>query len=278
VAPSACNVDLQALEQTVYNQTLNALPQLSDVTLDFELQNEVPWNRDNGIWLTDTSGRHASDFDTPCGRYQAANMRGMSRAIATERQRVGRPLRVIIGSVDRLVGFYDFMLGQGVNFDVVGYHRYPYETQGPLDAQTDTWFGPGGALGQLARFNRPVHVNEFNCGEIYSGAFDGTANQVNTEACYRSLAMHLKELANQTQVNLDGLLFYELADEPGALKPAERHFGLLTDLASPPKVSMLLASAFAGGALSQSEANELTSRQLLTQEQITGWKSCGARP
>jgi hypothetical protein len=39
---------------------------------------------------------------------------------------------------------------------------------------------------------------------------------------------------------------------------------------------MLLASAFAGGALSKPEMAEITRRNLLTQEQITAWAGCGA--
>lgn len=272
-----CDADPALVEADSFNLTTQALKNVDDVIQDFELQNEVSWWPN--IKKPDTTGQNAGDFDTPCGHLQAANLRGMSRAIIQERTRTGLPLRIILGTVDRFVGFYDFMLQQGVSFDVIGFHRYQRENQGPLAQATDGWFGPGGALGQFARFNRPVTVNEFNCGEIYDTDFENLADQPKTEACFRSLSKHLKEIVDQTLVNVESVLLYELTDEPNLVTEHEyeRRFGLMYDL-SRPKVSLFIASAFAGGKLSSSETTELTRRQLLSAEQITAWGSCGARP
>lgn len=70
--------------------------------------------------------------------------------------------------------------------------------------------------------------------------------------------------------------WYEIFDEPSKAPP-ENRFGLLEDL-STPKVHLYLASAFAGGALSGVEQNEITSRSLLTSAQIGSWAGCGAGP
>jgi hypothetical protein len=265
-----CSANLAEVEQESYDASKQAVSQTQDLIQDFEMLNEAPLYP--GIQAPGTSGHDASDFDTPCGRMQAANLRGMSRAIADERKRTGRPLRIILGTVGRDFGFYKFMLDQGVNFDVSGYHIYPHEKHKTLDM--DPWFGPGGPLVQLAKFNRPVIINEFNCGETYEADFENQADQPRTESCYRGFAKHMKAIVNQKVAHIESIYLYELVDDPKR-KPPENRFGLMRDL-STPKVNWLLASAFAGGALSKAETAEITRRNLLTPEQITAWAGCGA--
>ena len=232
------------------------------------------------IKVAGATGQSASDYDVACGRLQAANLRGMSRAIVDERKRTGRPLRIILGTTDRSFGFLAFMEQQNVTFDVVGYHIYPWEPHPALDA--DPWFGSGGPLGQLAKFGRPVHVNEFNCGEIYSGApeypndpsYENEAGKPVTEACLRSIAKHLTEIATQSVAHVESVHLYEMWDEPSKAVP-ENRFGLTVDLDTP-KVHLLLATAFSGGALTAAETSQLTSRALLTGSQIISWSPCGA--
>jgi hypothetical protein len=148
----------------------------------------------------------------------------------------------------------------------VGYHIYPWEKHEPLDQ--DRWFGAGGPLGQLAQFHKPIRINEFNAGEIYSGgpAYPGGADYENepgqplTEEGFRSLDKHLKELVNQKVANVEAVLFYEIWDEPGK-KPPENRFGLYYDYGlQRPKISLLIAASFAGGYLSPAEQNELAKR------------------
>ncbi len=265
-----CGADLAEVEKESYNDAKFAISQTQDLIQDFELLNEVPLYP--GLLVPGTSGGNASDFDSPCGRMQAANLRGISRAIIDERKRTGRPLRSVLGTVSRNFGFYKFMLDQGVKFDVAGYHIYPHEKHKTLDM--DPWFGPGGPLKQLAQFNKPIVINEFNCGETYHPEFENQPDKPRTESCYRSFANHMKAIVKQKAVRVESIYLYELVDEPSK-KPPENRFGLMRDL-STPKVTLLLATAFAGGKLTKDEALEITRRNLLTQEEITAWAGCGA--
>jgi len=274
----SCNVNLATVETNAFNETLSQIQATEDIVADFELMNEISLS--DNIKVAGSTGQTASDYDVACGRMQAANLRGMSRAIVDERNRTGRPLRIILGTTDRSFGFLTFMEQQGVSFDVVGYHIYPWEPHPALDA--DPWFGAGGPLGQLAQFKRPIHLNEFNCGEIYSGSsvypndpsYENKAGQPVTEACLRSITKHLLELANQSVANLESVHLYEMVDETS--KPApENRFGLMVNLDTP-KVHLFLASALSGGALMAAESSELTGRGLLTASQILSWSPCGA--
>ncbi|HEX5355058.1 MAG TPA: hypothetical protein VFW93_02485 [Aquabacterium sp.] len=271
-AAQNCDVDLAVVEQSAYKEISQYIAQVDDVIHDFELLNEIPLYPNIKTMLS--KGHDAADFDTPCGRLQAANLRGMSRAIVDERKRTGLPLRIILGTVARSFGFYKFMQSQGVSFDVVGYHIYPIDKNKSLDQ--DPWFGDGGALGQLARFNKPIHINEFHCGEIYKPTFENKADQPETETCLRSVARHLKDIANFKGGRIESVYMYELTDEPRKHAP-ENRFGLMYDLDTP-KVGLFLLTAFAGGKLSEPEQRELTRRQLLTPAQIAAWSGCGARP
>ncbi|MBN8215590.1 MAG: hypothetical protein J0L75_03065 [Spirochaetes bacterium] len=258
--------DLVEVERTAYEGTRPQIERSRDLLRDFELQNEISLYR--GIKAAGSTGERAADFDTPCGRLQAAVLRGMSKAVRDVGKEAATPLRIILGTTDRSFALLDFFLEQGVVFDVVGYHIYPWENHKPLDA--DPWFGPGGPLGQLARFDRPIRLNEFNAGEIYSGRpsrptlpdYANAADDPVTEAGFRSLDKHLKELLGQTRANLEAVLFYEIWDEPHK-GPPENRFGLYFDEAlTLPKVSLLLAASYAGGSLSPAEKGELEKRQL----------------
>jgi hypothetical protein len=275
-----CDADLSAVEQSSYEQTLPVIRGTEDLVHDFELQNEISLYK--SIKTAGTTGQSPGDYNVACALMQAANLRGMARAVVDERTRTGLPLRIILGTTDRSFGLLTFMEQKNVTFDVVGYHIYPWEVHAPLDQ--DPWFGAGGPIGQLAKFSRPIHLNEFNCGETYSGtgdyaakpAYENQAGGPVTEACLRSLAKHLKELVNQTAANVESVHFYEVWDEPAKVAP-ENRFGLMFELGMP-KVHLYLAAAFSGGTLSPTEASEVTSRGLLTAAQIANWSACGAAP
>lgn len=257
------SANLTEVEQSVYNDMKSQVLNTKDLKLDYELQNEIPLYPD--IRKSGSTGQNALDYDTPAGRLQAAVLRGMYRAVDDIRQLYKLPIRIILGTVDRQFGFLEFMQQQGVLFDVVGYHIYPWEKQEPLDQ--DPWFGQGGPLGQLAKFNKPIQINEFNSGEIYSGApnregadYENQAGQPVTEAGFRSLYKHLKEIVNQKVANIEGVYFYEASDEPRKEIP-ENRFGLFYDKKlKKPKISLFIATAFAGGKLSKSEKKSLIKR------------------
>jgi hypothetical protein len=261
-----CGAELDEVESTAFNQTKPQIDATKGLLVDFELQNEVTLYPN--IKAVGTTGQNASDYDVPCGRMQAAVLRGMSRAIVDARHESGLPLRIILGTTDRSFGFIRFMEQQRVTIDVVGYHIYPWEHQKPLDK--DPWFGPGGALGQLGLFQKPVRINEYNAGEIYSGTggyssdppYENTAGQPVTEQGFRSVHTHLEEIVLNTVVHVEAVLFYEMWDEASKEAP-ENRFGLFYDLAmTSPKITLLLASCYAGGSLSPAERDLLLQRQL----------------
>ncbi len=267
------NANLTEVEQKVYDDTKPQIESVKEWVLDFELQNEIPLYQNMNI--SGTTGQNSTDYNTPAGRLQAAVLRGMSRAIDDVRNSSGLPIRIILGTVDRRYGFLTFMQQQGVLFDVVGYHIYPWEMNEPLDE--DTWFGQGGALGQLAKFNMPVHINEFNAGEIYSGGpnhpgtnYENRVGQPMTETGFRSIYKHLNVFVNQRVVNIESVHFYEIADEIQKNIP-ENRFGLYydTNLQSP-KISLLLATAFAGGKLTPAENDSLLKRNFTYYNTLTG--------
>ena len=259
--------DLKEVEQSAYKQTLTQINATKDFVRDYELQNETSLYPN--IFVANSTGQKAGDFDTPESRLQAASLRGMSKAIDDIRKSSKLPIRIILGTVGRHWGFLTFMQNQGVLFDVIGYHIYPHLKHRPIDK--DPWFGPGGPLGQLALYNLPVTINEFNAGEIYNGTTNGASrhpgtNYLNkisdpvTEDGFKSCDKHLKEIIHQNVANVESVIFYEIWDEPHKAPP-ENRFGLFYDFAlQQPKISLLIASSFAGGTLSPAEQNELMTR------------------
>ena len=78
----------------------------------------------------------------------------------------------------------------------------------------------------------------------------------------RGVNKHLRALVGQTAVKLESVLFYEAFDEPRKAPP-ENRFGLFYDTdATQPKLTLLLAAAFAGGKLSAAEQALLSARGL----------------
>jgi len=260
------DADLAEVEKSAYESTKPQIEKTMDVMHDYELQNEISLYKN--IRAPGATGQKEGDYDTPCGRLQAAVLRGMSKAIDDVRKASGQPLRIILGTTDRSFGLLSYMQQEGVVFDVVGYHIYPWEQHKPLDQ--DPWFGSGGPLTQLAQFNRPLRINEFNAGEISSGgpSYPAKTNYENrsgapiTEAGYRSIDRHLKEIVGQKVANVEAVLFYEIWDEPRKAAP-ENRFGLYYDEEMQrPKVSLFIAASFAGGLLSLHEKDQLLKRGL----------------
>ena len=256
--------DMAEVEKVASFQTRSQVDATKDLVRDYEMGNEITLGTPH-ILAEGATGQKASDFDTPSGRLQAAVLRGMSKAIHEAGTASGMPLRILLGTVNRHWGFLAFMQQQGVLFDVVGYHIYPWEKHAPLDK--DPWFGPGGPLGQLALFKKPITINEFNAGEIYSGTpgqprpdYLNRPGDPLTETGFKGLDKHLKEILQQKVANVESVLFYEAMDETRKAPP-ENRFGLYYDAAlQKPKISLLLAAAYAGGTLSQAEKKELTDR------------------
>jgi hypothetical protein len=267
----SCNQDLVTLEQNAYKETSTVVNNYKDVIFDYELLNEntlrqetvaeVPFNSAK----TDTTPYAGK----PCYKSLTAALRGMSRAIRDVRASSGYPLRVMLGAVGRDFGFLTYMQQQGVVFDVVGYHIYPHHYHSSL--LNDTWYGAGGLFTQLAAFKLPVHINEFDCGEIYVDTYDNQPNSTETYNCYQSYKKHIPVILSQKIANLESLLIYELLDEPHK-SGAEARFGLMYDLSNP-KNHLSILSAFAGGTLSTAEQKMITDLKILTDTEIATYKA-----
>jgi chitodextrinase len=256
-----CNWSLTWAEQTAYNQTVTMVNGLKDVVTDFELMNEVPW-----IWLLQAEvpwnsamNNTSIYYNKPCYEMYARVLKGMSQAIVDIRNTSGLPLKIFLGTIGRDFAFLTFMKERWVIFDEIGYHIYPAVWHASLD--TDPWFGSGWLFTQLAQFNTKVHLNEFNCAEIYDATYTNIETWSTTvENCYKSIKKHMAEILTQNKVSIKNLIFYELLNEPW--KPApENRFGLMFDL-DHPKIQMYQASYYASGFLSPTELNTLTTRSL----------------
>ena len=70
----------------------------------------------------------------------------------------------------------------------------------------------------------------------------------------------MNEIVNQKGANIESVYFYEIADEPQKPIP-ENRFGLYFDVnLEKPKISLYIATAFAGGTLSTAEKDSLIKR------------------
>jgi len=250
----SCNQNFAAVEQDSYNQTVTMVQQIGDLVPDLELLNEVVLRPEVAAQVTPFKATPASGYaGKSCYATLASVLRGMSRAIVDQRNSTGRPLRIILGTVVNDFGLLDFMQQQGVVFDIVGYHVYP-SANSPTIA-TDPWYGAGGPLAQLAKFKKPVRINEFNCGEINDSGYENAVGSPVTNTCLSGIQKHMTSLLTQTLVKLESIHAYEITDRPSQAG-AEARFGLMYTLDNP-KLHLALYSAFAGGSVSAAEKQQL---------------------
>ncbi len=267
----SCNQNLASVEQKTYDEATAIVNNYKEVIHDYELLNEVSLRPETVAEVPfNSAGTSTAPYaGKPCYKTITAVLRGMSRAIHDIKLSSGYPLRVILGAVGRDFGFLTYMQQQGVVFDVVGFHIYPHADQASL--LNDPWYGAGGPLAQLAEFNLPVHINEFDCGEIYNASYDNQAGSAETYKCFQSYKKHIPELFNQTLVNLESLHVYELFDD-SSKSGAEGRFGLMYD-SNTPKVHLSIITAYAGGTLSTAEQQAVTGLNILTDTEIAAYKT-----
>ena len=213
VAP-VCQGDTSAVETAGYNDAYAQIKMLQPWVTDFEFYNEISlWN---GIapkisnLINSLPLQDAANFHSVCADTAAATLRGMTRALRDVRAQTGRPLRAIIGfTAQGDSGFIKFLQSKGVSFDVVGLHVYPFVHNRNL--VTDPWYGPSGLIGLAQQFGKPIHVNEFNCAEIYSG-YTNVNGSLSMNTCGASLDRHLPMLLSAPQIEYVDL--FELIDRP----------------------------------------------------------------
>jgi hypothetical protein len=262
----SCNQDLAAVESKAFRETFSTVDRVKDLVQDFELLNETDLSPEVVRELPkDIAGWSTAPYEgKPCVASTAAALRGMSHAIREVRASSGLPLRILFGQSARSWGFLRFMQRQGVDWDVTTWHIYSGLHEPSL--LTGSPHEPGGPLAQLAALGKPVHVNEFNCSEIFQDSYENEPGRPLTEACLQSFANHLRELVDQKVANIESIHVYELLDESFKDAP-ENRFGLMRDLGHP-KPHLLLYTAFAGGYLTQQERCEIAARGLMTEDEI----------
>ncbi len=253
VSQGYCPGDIPTLEAQGYSDAYAQANGLKDYIQLFELENEVnlyPNVRNGGK----SPFTNPALYNTACGNSMAAVLRGMSRAVRDVANTSGKQLRIILGATsDGSTGFLTFMQQKGVAFDIVGFHVYPRVNQNLLT--TDPWFGPNGAVGLLAGFGKPIHINEFNCGETYDNGFTNVAGSSSMNACVQSIDKQLSALSNSS-ANIEVIDMFQLIDQrstsicatgnpfSGSSADAECRFGMRYDMANP-KPTWDVASKYA---------------------------------
>ncbi len=232
--------DAAALYQQGYNRVLNFVQQFTDIP-DWELENEV------NLLVTDSGGTPlfgkgmtAAEFNVPLMQDWASVLRGMSDGIDRINATKGTRLRRIVGTTSSMFGYIDFMVGQGVKVDVLGYHYYEHAGVDP----TAYWLANGSTFdlfAKLGSYNRPVDVNEVNCAEIYDTAFVNASTSTSMGICNGNLSTILRTFSTQTKADVEWLLVYEMLDEPSKAAPESR-FGVMFDLDTPKPLLAALAS------------------------------------
>ena len=250
-----CNQDFYTMEQKAYAETRAIVDKYKDVIFDYEMFNEVTLRPETVMEVPfNSAGTSTMPYtNKPCYQTLKAVLRGMSNGIGYFKTR-GYPVRIILGVVGRDFGFLTFMQQQRVFFDVVGFTIYPSSTQRSL--LDDPWYGPGGPFAQLAKFNRPVQINETNCAEIYDTDYNNyDMNSAKVKKCFQSYKNHIPSFFNQKLVKLESLHFYELTDDP-TKTGRESRFGLMYALNNQ-KSHLYITGAFAGGGLSSAERQHI---------------------
>jgi hypothetical protein len=265
-----CTEDLASVEQDEYNKAYAAVGYYKDLVQDFEVLNEVqldpyikaevPWNAQGD----NTAGYYGK----ACVARITAVIKGITRAIRAQ----GAGLRVITGVVGRDYGWLYYLRQNGIDWDVTGTHVYLGVNNNIL---TDTYFGPLTLFPSLARFGKPITINEFNCNEIYNSGYENTAGAPLTEECLVAVKRRIDEIKANTSGTIESVLHYEMWDQTQNAAP-DNHWGLVYDLAHP-KVNLFLMSAYAGGSITSAEQYELTRRGLLNNAQIAAMSRGRAR-
>lgn len=263
--------DLTAVHDGAYTQTYNFVNANKDVFTDYELLNEVQWRSEivvdapNGDQMESTTAYESS---VGCLRL-ASCLKGMADAIHDLRASSGLPLRVIMGFVGRDWGFATFLRNHGVDWDVTGFHAYPRNDQALIS--TDTWYGNGiNVFARMAQLGRPVTYNEFNAGEVYNTTYTNVEGNTDVEQGMLSVNKNINAMMAQAYCDLESLTMYELFDRVPDTT-SENRFGLIhgTTITDPPKTTLYIVTAYAGGTLTSTERAEITTeRTLLTNAQI----------
>lgn len=275
----SCNQNFAAVETASYNDASLMINKLKGVVMDFEIMNEIPLRSELRPEVPfNTAINDVTKYQNkPCYATVIAKMKGINNAIHDIAVSSNMPLRSILGIVGRDYAFVKFAISQGVQPDVIGYHVYPRFGQASL--LTDTWYGDATIttlFPNLAQFNLPVKVNEFDCGEIYDADYDNVKGSAKTIKCNNALKQFLPYFFQQTAAKIETISFYEAIDAPTNPAP-ENRFGLMYDQWNP-KVQLFMASLFAGGYLSPAERSLLFAQNGMTCLSIYNYRNKALYP
>jgi hypothetical protein len=268
---TACTESLATTEANAYNDAFALVNAVKDLMQDFEMMNEVDLRQVCSVKSGSGLGRTVQEYSNQNAYHHAANLKGISRAIAAVKLASGLPLRRIMGFTTMHIGFMDMLLARGVQWDVTGMHVYERAGYSPYNWAFDPTGTGWNHLSAAARYGKPIHLNETNAGEIYDVNYHNIEGDALTETGYKGFKSLLDIWANSNaevlkrygkNLQLETVDAYEIIDNPNNAG-AEAKFGMLFS-SGVPKVSMLLLSAVAGGQLSDLEKQKLISRGLMT--------------
>lgn len=201
-------------------------------SLTWEAGNEL----DTYVIKPGTTGESPSDYDNTLYTIARGAITGISDGI----HQADPTAKVAVGITGFHFGFLQRLADDGVDWDITSEHYYSFP------GATDIATGADFLFSNLARFNRPILMTEFNQqqGSLLS-ASTGTL-----------LSMMDAMTALASTYDIIGAYLYELLDEPH-LDPSEAHYGLATEngdlkaaglvvqqyvLEAPPMVTIGLAS------------------------------------
>jgi hypothetical protein len=136
------------------------------------------------------------------------------------------------------VWFLDMAHASGWNFAFVTFHYYPRLFE--PGHWMDKYFGQMKYAAQ--KYSVPIFLNEFNCGEIYSGVYDGAGD------CNTSLNQAMNEVINKYADIVAEVNVYEMLDQPDMVD-VEKHFGVCYTLENckPTKTTLATFAAMTSG-------------------------------
>jgi hypothetical protein len=128
------------------------------------------------------------------------------------------------------IWFLDMAKASGWNFSYVTFHYYPRLFE--VGYWMDKYFGQ--MKKAATKFGVPIFLNEFNCGEIYSGVTNGAGD------CNASLQQALNEVVTKYSDIVAEVNVYEMLDQPD-MTGVERYFGVCYTLTNCKPTSVTLA-------------------------------------
>lgn len=221
VMPASQYSDENAAYQDARAKVSELAKQFNSRITTWELGNEY----DLYCVRSDANGASPDDYDPEKYAVVRGLIRGMHDAIveaSPSARKIVQTSQHTPTSLDS--GFLEKLIGDGITFDITGYHYY--SSSGAVPS------GKGGmnSLQVLHGFRKPIWITEFDKAAI-SNTVGPSANPGQQAV---ALTIALNEIASRSQIyDVIGANIYELLDQPELLnnpsvKPCQAQFGILT--------------------------------------------------